>query len=585
VAGATLPRLTRSQTASVAGLIVLYAGLVVWLTWPLGAHVATHRARTHPASGFDPLHIAWALSHEAHALTSDPTRFAEANIYFPAHRALFYGDGAFGALPYFMPTYLLTGNPMLALNLTFLGCIALTAWALHVVVRIWTGSHLGGFVAASTFLLTRWTLWEFVPTAPQYSVLQYVPFIVLMAAKPATSFRQALILFPLVILQTLASVLYMGAAIFAPLTLLALFRILRPVTRGAGLRLLGVLVLALLALFPVALEYAAVRANNPHLGEQTYWAWWHPTTALPWGLLWGYGSSTAVPIAAVGLIVVGAVSLALGRAVRRSRRALTAWAHSSFWAVTGVIMALSPAASWNGRPVRLPNAVIADWLPIYGFLRIPNRLGAVGLIGLALLAGVAFAECARRFGDRARSGLLALIAPAALAALVITGAYVEYSSAEPSFDRDALPQSYPLAPAISPDSPVVRVLQAPGGPLLELPVDLTPRGCLPGPHAQAEYRSIFHWRPLLNGYNGYWPTGFLQRMELANRLPDPEALTALRRETGVEMILVHLSDLDTGQGRVWLALAEHDGGGLRLVTRDRADLLFAVEERATSPGQ
>jgi hypothetical protein len=51
------------------------------------------------------------------------------------------------------------------------------------------------------------------------------------------------------------------------------------------------------------------------------------------------------------------------------------------------------------------------------------------------------------------------------------------------------------------------------------------------------------------------------------------------------MILVHLSDPDTGQGRVWLALAEHDGGGLRLVTRDRADLLFAVEERATSPGQ
>src|SRR5206468_1964074 len=283
---------------------VLYAGLVVWLTWPLGVHVATHRANTHPACGFDPLHMAWALAHETHALTTAPTRFNEANIYFPARRALFYGDGGFGALPYFMPTFLLSGNPTLALNLTFLGCIALTACALHLVVRIWTGSHLGGFVAAWTFLMTRWTLWEFVPSAPQYAVLQYIPFIILVAAKPATSFKQTLLL-------------------------------------------------------PVAAEYGAVRAGNPNLSGQTWWRWWHPITALPWGLLWGYGASTAVPLATLGLIVVGTVSLVVRADSRRSPP--TAWAHSAFWAVTGVIMSLSPTATWYGRPLRLPNSVIADW--------------------------------------------------------------------------------------------------------------------------------------------------------------------------------------------------------------------------------
>src|SRR2546427_1800999 len=204
----------------------------------------------------------------------------------------------------------------------------------------------------------------------------------------------------------------------------------------------------------------------------------------------------------------------------RRRRPLTAWAYSAFWAVTGVIMSLSPTATWYGRPLRLPNSVIADWLPIYQFLRIPNRLGAVGLIGLALLAGVAFAECARRLADRERFRLLALVGPVALATLVVVGAYAEYSGAEPGFDRDALPRSYPLALAISADSPVVRALQEPGGPLLELPVGLSPPlGCLPGPHAKAEYRSIFHWRPLLNGYSGYWPAGVLGRLVLATPLP------------------------------------------------------------------
>jgi len=292
-----------------------------------------------------------------------------------------------------------------------------------------------------------------------------------------------------------------------------------------------------------------------------------------------------VPIAAVGLIAAGMVSLALAPDRRRSSRTRTAWAHAAFWAVVGIVMAISPTASWDGRPVRLPNTVIGDWLPIYRFLRIPNRLGAVGLVGLALLAGLAFAECARRLRDRAPSAPLARIAAVALAALFIAGAYAEYSSAEPSFEREALPRSYPLAPAISPDSPVVRALQAPGGALVELPVGLTPLGCLPGLHAQAEYRSIFHWRPLLNGYNGYWPTGFIERMELANRLPDAEALGALRRETGVEMILVHLAGLLPIQVPVWAALAEHGAGGLRLVARDGSDLLFQVEEAAPAPGQ
>src|SRR5438552_3744036 len=139
---------------------------------------------------------------------------------------------------------------------------------------MWTASHLGGFVAAWTFLMTRWTLWEFVPSAPQYAVLQYLPMIVLVASKPATSFKQALLLLPLVVLQSLASLLYLGVAVFAPLTLLALFRLARSATRRSGLRLLGVLLLALLVLLPLVAEYGAVcsrglRLRRGHGGSRT----------------------------------------------------------------------------------------------------------------------------------------------------------------------------------------------------------------------------------------------------------------------------------------------------------------------------
>ena len=80
-------------------------------------------------------------------------------------------------------------------------------------------------------------------------------------------------------------------------------------------------------------------------------------------------------------------------------------------------------------------------------------------------------------------------------------------------------------------------------------------------------------------------TGFLERMVLATRLPDPEALRALHRETGVEMILVHVYDLEALQAPVWLTLAEHEGSGLRLVARDGGDLLFQIVDAATTGGR
>jgi hypothetical protein len=91
-------------------------------------------------------------------------------------------------------------------------------------------------------------------------------------------------------------------------------------------------------------------------------------------------------------------------------------------------------------------------------------------------------------------------------------------------------------------------------------------------------------------------------MALACRLPDPQALAALRADTGVELVLVHLA-LDTfgrpigpyacpprpmrgGPGpdvpeapwdpAPWEAIA-HDGrADLTLVARDGTDLLFRV---------
>src|SRR2546429_26029 len=127
-------RMSQRLPAAIVPL-ALYCVAVVWLTWPLAAHLRTHLPSTEVACSFDTLLIAWVLAWQTHALATAPLHFAQANIYHPARHALFYCEAGVGALPYYAPAFLLTGSPALALNVTLLGGVALTAWALHLVVR------------------------------------------------------------------------------------------------------------------------------------------------------------------------------------------------------------------------------------------------------------------------------------------------------------------------------------------------------------------------------------------------------------------------------------------------------------------
>jgi hypothetical protein len=569
--------------------LLLYAGLVAWLTWPLATHLATHLAATTASCRVDTSYMTWVLAFETHALTTDPLRLADANIFHPARHALFYGDTGFGALPYFLPVFLATGNPTLAINLTCFGCIALTAWTLHLVTVRWTGEPFAGFAAAATYLANPWVLWTFVPSAPAFAVLQYLPLIVFVAARPAARFTEALRLLPLLVLQALADVAYVAPAVFAPLGIVAVARLGRRETRIAGVRLLAVLALGALALAPIYAAHIGVRGELPG-PDATWWSTTVGPTSLPWGPFCRGPTAVSLPTAA--LIALGA--LAFAARARRVDAAGTrrAWTHAAAWTAVGLYISLTPTVRTGATLIWLP-----DVAALSAAVRAPDRLGVAALIGTALLAGLAFAECVRRLPVRHRATALAV---RAVAAALLVGALRTRSAAAGGGAW------YPLTPAIAPKprSRVMGVLRRPGGPLLELPASIPPRlaeasGMLEVPvfaDVRAMYRSIHHWRPLLNGYSSYWPRGHAERIALAQELPDPAALAALRRETGLELLLVHVGDYASWRhfvcrvpraacardgdipSRAWLAAAA-GRRDLRLVASEGPDeLLFRVVE-------
>jgi hypothetical protein len=275
----------------------------------------------------------------------------------------------------------------------------------------------------------------------------------------------------------------------------------------------------------------------------------------------------------------------------------------------GLLASLPPTFSLFGRSVAIAPFSLQTWLTA---LRKPERMGVVGLLGLAVLAGVAFMLCVRRLGAN-RPGVTA---PGSWLVLLFLGAL--YAQAHfgygvpSSLQFDALPEAYPTSAAIAATSPIMKGIGAAvEGPLLELPATVgRSRRPHPAANAQAMYRAIFHRRPILNGYTGFWPPGFSERMERVSRLPDPEALDWLRRETGLALILVHADEFSrdarvacamlagagagNAKGRCregiidreeqrWLELADAGGrADLPLLMRDGSDLLFAVSGAPSS---
>jgi hypothetical protein len=77
--------------------------------------------------------------------------------------------------------------------------------------------------------------------------------------------------------------------------------------------------------------------------------------------------------------------------------------------------------------------------------------------------------------------------------------------------------------------------QPPGG-VLHLPAPTASE--LPTYDAEWSYLGTFHWRPLANGYSGYYPRQYIDLLHQLLRFPSDESLRALRARD-ITYILLH----------------------------------------------
>jgi hypothetical protein len=377
------------------------------------------------------------------------------------------------------------------------------------------------------------------------------PIVGLLAADRVTV-RRAWALAALIALQMTTDLVYVAGPLVLVVGIVALVRLSRRSSRTDGLRIVGALALAGVAVAPMAAGYVGVRRANPDLAQQTVWKgmrhlWMDPSTLLP-----ALNAPLSVDLLVFVPIVAGALAIALiGTTPARAR----AWRHAALWFV--VVLAIS----WV-LPVAIP--AVRD---IYAAARMRDivRLGFPGLVALCLLVGLGFASVADAVVAYAPSRL------ARLTPVVLLALWLPTRVAHAPWP----PGEVPVGPAPVPGREAA-VLARRAGPVLELPIgnpDVDTES-----HAAAMYRSTAHWRTLVNGYSSYYPHGFRERMELARELPDRRALGLLRDETGLTSIVVHAAGMpQLTIGRWRAAMRRGELPGVRIEYADDDVLVVSVD--------
>jgi hypothetical protein len=537
--------------------VCLYLGLALVTTYPLWLHLA----EAVPGDIGDPLLNTWILAWDAHALLVKPLHFFDANIFYPLPNTLAYSEHLVSTALLAMPLGLISGEPVVAYNLSLLLSFPLAGLGMYALVLHWTQRRGAALLAGLAFAMAPYRLAAMAHL--QLLTIQWLPFSLLALDRllepgPGSRWSFVVRLVSFAIFTTLQVLASWYLAVFSGLVLgvYTLTWLVMRVGRGsvkhlprklAGLAL-GLLIVAGITL-PFALPYLSVL---PQL-----------RAARPPGLAASFGAQAGDFLAAAPhLRALGPLTQDLSRRPGfTEENTLFLGLVTPLLAWLGLVVALSPAkASTRWRIIALalmvaaslaltfagPYRLLTQWLPALTVVRVPPRWIIPATLALAGLAGYGAAwVCDARRGAQAggRSGAadrraravarlvsavicwvagLLLVAESFSAPLplAVVGARGDLASVYHALAREALAQ--------------------PGDwGIIELPMHVAPAPEFP--ETKRVYASSLGWWGLVNGYSGFTPERQTALDQALKDFPSQAALSALRRlgHNGGREVVVH----------------------------------------------
>ena len=595
------------------GLLVaaVYVAATVAMTWPLPARISTSTV-----GAVDPVWGIWANRWVQHQLVTDPLHLYDANIFYPLDNTLGYSDAMVANAIISAPVFWLTGNAILTNGLLTLATFPLAAGGMYRLVNRLAGNRAAAFLAGLAFAFVpfrfahirhahllghAWTPWV---------------LLALLVLVERRTWRAAAAFGLLLAVQSLTSV-YLMFQVALPLGIALLVLVVaerRARTRRFLATLAAGVALAALLVVPTYLPYLAVRDQQGlqrTVYEAEYWKGLPSSHLKPWrSRVWtwtnqaswqdlrlraggaGYNDDEDA-IFAGGLALVGATLGLIGWRRRRLATALLVPIGAAAF-VLSLGPSLGPRAYLPtiepGIP--LPYKWLFEHVTFLQATRVTARFGIVANLATVALAGLGVAwawdQLAPRFRGfgQTRAGP---ILSGALALLLL----LELRTAP--IPTEAIDTSAAAA------APYRWLADQPDGPVMEFPAPATAlRGGATG-HTTVEtmmYWSTRHWKPLVNGYSGFFPKPHQDFLAaFAHDLPRADGTVGravshvgpntvgLLRDLGVGYAVVHLdwydpADRPAVEERLAAATEALESGGEFGATR-----VFRVRPRAEAASE
>jgi hypothetical protein len=495
----------RLQTWAVTLLFVV---LTLGMTWP---HVLS--LSTHAHGHYDTYFNMWRVGWIAHALATNPSHVLDGNIFFPERRTLTYSDamlieGVVGAVPLWIGL-----PPVLVNNLLILGAIVASAAGMFVLARHLTGSASAGIVAGIVFAFVPYRFDHYMHLELQWTIWMPWALWALHRTFETQSWKYGAAAGLFMGLQMLSSIYYgvflaVLLGVIAVLLLLPHLREPRTLVTTTLPPLLLAPLVALAICAPYASPYMATQKEVKGREEAEI----RNFSAVPASYLHvtplnvrGKGTGRPERRLFPGLIIT---ILAIAGLFRREDSPIP----------VAYLIALAIAFEISLGLSGYIYTFLYEHVSAFRGFRALARLGIFVTFFLALLGAYGYAELLS--GRRKVTRGIAL----AIVVVLLLGEYRV--------------RGLPLAEYPNTPPPLYAWLaQQPRGVVAELPM---PRlEFWPGDDPRLTYLSTFHWKPIVNGYSGYMPQSYANRLLVTRNFPNDEALAWLRHDR-VRYLVVHL---------------------------------------------
>jgi hypothetical protein len=500
----------------------------------------------------------WTLAWDAHAFINQPLHLFDANIYYPFANTLAYSENLIGSAFFAAPIIWLTGNIVLATNLTaLLSCVLCGVGAYFLARRLHIG--IGGAVICGV-------IFAFAP--PRFirmgqlhmTAVQWIPFALAFLHTYFEQGRRRDLLFAAGFFSLQALTSGHGAAY---LFLATLALIVWQLAFGAPLALkqrlndLGVAGAYLLApavwiTLPYRMSQSEAGLRRGYLADsqpsfESYLASPSRFHQFLREQFWGPFEREPDAFLFPGILVV---VLALFAVTSWTARRRLRDNYVAFYLLVAIVATMM-FVPW---PIELWRHVY--WLPGLNFIRIPSRFIIVTMLALAVLAGFGFDRIAVRVSRTAASALCAVIAVLLLAEYsTYPFVGVPFAINVPAADRWLATRPKPFVVAEVP-------VPSPGN-----------LGALERHQTRSMFHATAHWQKTIHGYSSLRRPLHDQLYVDMTAFPNAPSLDSMR-EVGVTYIVVHTADYGISWRTVEEQIAKTDG--LRLEHVDGSDRVYAL---------